>query len=51
MVIATVLLKPHLVMRQKEIDPIYSYSPNYFELRDLYSLPREVVGYASYLGR
>ena len=38
-------------MRQEEIDPVYSYSPNYFEPRDLYLLPREVVDYASYRGR
>ncbi len=31
------------------ISPVYSAHPNYFELRDLYSIIREVFGYFSYL--
>jgi uncharacterized SAM-binding protein YcdF (DUF218 family) len=33
------------------ISPVYSASANYFELRDLYSLVQEVMGYFSYLWR
>lgn len=31
------------------VSPVYSAHANYFELRDLYSLSREVIGYFSYL--
>ena len=33
------------------VNPIYSAHANYFELRDLYSIFREVIGYFSYILR
>jgi vancomycin permeability regulator SanA len=40
-----------LALANYGISPVYSASANYFELRDLYSLLREVMGYFSYLWR
>jgi vancomycin permeability regulator SanA len=40
-----------LALANYGISPVYSASANYFELRDLYSLVREVMGYFSYLWR
>lgn len=33
------------------VSPVYSAHAEYFELRDLYSVTREVVGYVAYLAR
>lgn len=38
-----------LAMRRMGITPVYSAHARYFELRDLYSTAREVVGYPAYL--
>ena len=38
-----------LAMRRVGITPVYSAHARYFELRDLYSTAREVVGYPAYL--
>jgi vancomycin permeability regulator SanA len=38
-----------LAMRRVGIDTVYSAHARYFELRDLYSTAREVVGYPAYL--
>jgi vancomycin permeability regulator SanA len=38
-----------LAMRRVGIAPVYSAHARYFELRDLYSTAREVVGYPAYL--
>lgn len=38
-----------LAMRQEGMETVHGSSPSYFEFRDLHSLPREVVGLASYI--
>lgn len=43
--------RTYLALKKAGIDEIYSAHANYFEMRDLYSIPREVIGYAYYLVR
>jgi vancomycin permeability regulator SanA len=38
-----------LAMRQAGLSPVHTAHAEFFEPRDLYSIPREVVGYATYL--
>ncbi len=38
-----------LALSQAGVKPVYSAHAHYFELRDIYSIPREVIGYATYL--
>lgn len=38
-----------LAFSQAGVNPIYTAHARYFELRDLYSIFREVIGYAAYL--
>jgi vancomycin permeability regulator SanA len=45
------LPRARLALRRFGLEPVYSASPRYFEWRDLYSAPREVVGYVSYAVR
>jgi len=39
-----------LALSRAGIDPVYAAHAHYFELRDIYSIFREVVGYVAYLG-
>ncbi|MES2952130.1 MAG: YdcF family protein [Pseudomonadota bacterium] len=39
-----------LALSQAGVGPVYTAHARYFELRDLYSILREVIGYAAYLG-
>ena len=39
-----------LALSQAGVDPVYAAHAQYFELRDIYSIFREVIGYAAYLG-
>jgi len=43
--------RSRLALRRFGIAPVYSAHASFFELRDIYSLPRELFGYASYLLR
>jgi vancomycin permeability regulator SanA len=43
------LSRTRLAFRNYGIEKVYSAHANYFELRDLYSIVREVFGYFSYL--
>lgn len=43
--------RSRLALKRTGIAEIHSASPSYFELRDLYSAPRELIGYFSYLLR
>ncbi|MFC5454687.1 YdcF family protein [Prosthecobacter fluviatilis] len=43
--------RSRLALKRSGIEEIRSASPGYFELRDLYSAPRELLGYFSYLLR
>jgi len=43
--------RTRLAMHQAGVVDVGTSSPSYFGLRDLYSLPREVIGYGSYLFR
>ncbi len=43
--------RSRLALKRSGIEEIRSASPSYFELRDLYSAPRELFGYFSYLLR
>lgn len=45
------LPRSRLAVRRAGIAQVRSASPSYFELRDLYSAPRELIGYVSYLLR
>ena len=38
-----------LALTQAGVNPVYTAHAHYFELRDLYSIVREVIGYAAYL--
>lgn len=38
-----------LALRQQGVDEVRGAHPAYFEPRDLYSIPREVVGYVAYM--
>lgn len=40
-----------LALLRAGITPVFSAHARYFELRDIYSIPREVVGYGAYLLR
>ena len=40
-----------LAMQRSGVTPVFSSHARYFELRDVYSIAREVVGYGSYLLR
>lgn len=37
-----------LALSQAGVNPVYAAHAHYFELRDLYSIAREVIGYAAY---
>lgn len=39
-----------LALSRAGIDPVYAAHAHYFELRDIYSIFREVIGYVAYLG-
>lgn len=43
--------RTRLAFTKYGISPVYSAHANYFELRDLYSIAREVIGYFSYILR
>lgn len=43
--------RTRLAVESFGVRPVYSAHAEYFELRDLYSVAREVVGYGSYLAR
>jgi len=43
------LPRSRLALNRSGIDEVRSASPHFFELRDLYSAPRELFGYFSYL--
>lgn len=45
------LPRSRLALNRSGIKTVHSASPRYFELRDLYSAPRELIGYGSYLFR
>lgn len=45
------LPRSRLALQRAGLAPVHSASPRYFEWRDLYSAPRELVGYATYLFR
>lgn len=45
------LPRSRLALHRSGIDTVRSASPRYFEPRDLYSAPRELIGYGSYLFR
>lgn len=45
------LPRSRLALSRTGIDEIRSASPHFFEMRDLYSAPRELLGYFSYLLR
>lgn len=40
-----------LAMKRSGVAPVFSAHSQYFERRDVYSIPREVVGYGAYLLR
>ena len=40
-----------LALERAGVTPVYSAHAQYFELRDVYSIAREVVGYGVYLLR
>lgn len=40
-----------LAFKKSGIEKVYGAHANYFEIRDLYSIPREVIGYYYYLFR
>lgn len=40
-----------LVLSRAGIESVYAAHAHFFELRDIYSIFREVIGYAAYLGR
>ncbi len=40
-----------LALSQAGINHVYSAHARYFELRDIYSIFREVIGYLAYVGR
>jgi uncharacterized SAM-binding protein YcdF (DUF218 family) len=40
-----------LALRRFEVSPVYSAHARIFELRDLYSVPREVVAYLHYMAK
>jgi vancomycin permeability regulator SanA len=42
------LPRARLALRRFGMEPIYSAAPRHFEWRDLYSAPRELIGYVSY---
>jgi vancomycin permeability regulator SanA len=39
-----------LALSQAGVDPVYAAHARYVELRDIYAIFREVIGYAAYLG-
>lgn len=43
--------RTRLALKRSGIAPVFSAHAPYFELRDVYSIPREVVGYTAYLLR
>jgi vancomycin permeability regulator SanA len=43
--------RTRLALKKTGIEEIYSAHANYFEIRDFYSIPREVIGYMYYLLR
>lgn len=43
------IMRSRFALRQCGISPIYNAHANYFSLRDLYSIPREIVAYYDYL--
>lgn len=43
--------RSRLALRKAGVKPVYSAHARHFELRDLYSIPREVLGYYAYLLR
>lgn len=45
------LPRSRLALNRSGIEAVRSASPRYFEMRDLYSAPRELIGYCSYLFR
>lgn len=45
------LPRSRLALTRSGINAVHSASPRYFEMRDLYSAPRELIGYGSYLFR
>lgn len=45
------LPRSRLALNRSGIEAVHSASPRYFEMRDLYSAPRELIGYCSYLLR
>ncbi len=45
------LPRTRAILQRMGVSTVYSAHANFFELRDIYSLAREVVGYATYLIR
>ena len=45
------IARTRLAVERYGVKPVYSAHAEYFELRDLYSLAREVIGYGAYLVR
>ena len=45
------LPRSRLALKRTGIDEVRSASPRFFEMRDLYSAPRELLGWFSYLLR
>ncbi|HEY0101591.1 MAG TPA: YdcF family protein [Pyrinomonadaceae bacterium] len=43
--------RTRLALKRSGVTPVFSAHARYFELRDLYSIAREVVGYGTYLLR
>ncbi len=43
--------RTRLALKRSGVTPVFSAHAQYFELRDVYSIAREVVGYGSYLLR
>jgi uncharacterized SAM-binding protein YcdF (DUF218 family) len=43
--------RTRLAVKRSGVTPVFSAHAQYFELRDVYSIPREVIGYAAYLLR
>ncbi len=43
------ITRTKLAFHQCGIETVYNAHANYFELRDLYSIPREVIAYYNYL--
>lgn len=43
--------RTRLAVESYGVSPVYSAHAEYFELRDVYSIAREVIGYAAYLMR